>query len=52
MVETLVNFEKYNGFIMLNQRIHDQRYFYQNEQAHKSGNRTCNDAEVVRKWSL
>ncbi|OEG73426.1 LysR family transcriptional regulator [Shewanella colwelliana] len=55
-VATLTDLEKHNClFFMLDDRRHDQWCFYQDGLAHKvrvSGNRTCNDAEVARKWAI
>ncbi|QYK01138.1 LysR family transcriptional regulator [Shewanella psychrotolerans] len=54
--ESLTDLEQHNClFFMLDQRTHDQWCFYKDDQAQKvrvSGNRTCNDAEVARKWAI
>ncbi len=54
--ETLSELEKHNClFFMLDEKTHDQWCFYRDGQSHRvrvSGNRTCNDAEVARKWAL
>ncbi|MCL1042759.1 LysR family transcriptional regulator [Shewanella marisflavi] len=54
--ESLRDLEHHNClFFMLDERTHDQWCFYKDGETHKvqvSGNRTCNDAEVARKWAL
>ena len=54
--ESLTDLEQHNClFFMLDERTHDQWCFYKDGQAQKvrvSGNRTCNDAEVARKWAI
>ncbi|MGS0675523.1 LysR family transcriptional regulator [Shewanella sp. 0m-4] len=42
-------------FFMLDERTHDQWVFNRNGQQHKvrvSANRTCNDADIARRWAV
>ena len=42
-------------FLMLDERTHDQWVFNKNGQQHKvrvSANRTCNDADIARRWAV
>lgn len=55
-VNSLEQLSKHNClFFMLDERTHDQWIFNKNGQQHKvrvTANRTCNDADVARRWAV